>query len=398
MSAPLDSLAALLDPVSEAEFFADYFDRRPLHVPAPRPDKLADAVSWPVLTRLLNMSGVWSPTTLRLQRDGRQVPPPEYCREDHSREGQYGLLPDAPKVLDLLRDGAALIANDIDTLHPGLMTVAGMLESAFGAKTQANLYCSWEDRQAFVTHFDSHAVFALHGEGEKVWRIYANRVERPVAHPMFDNIDREQARRERGDLLMEVTLRPGDVLYIPRGYYHDALASSAGAVHVAFGVTHPNGVDLVNLLPNYAVTDPLFRAYLPLPGAEAGALRAQLHGLADRLSEVLKSETMLEQVQRFQAGYRYPRGGYELPGAILAQRYTLNASDALVVAEGAQQVLRTRRGTVPIPDGLGPMVAWVADRPGFTGAEFATEFADVPAARRDKVLTDLVAMKVIVAA
>ena len=37
-------------------------------------------------------------------------------------------------------------------------------------------------------------------------------------------------------MVEQVTLRPGDLLCIPRGQYHDALASQNGAIHVAFGL------------------------------------------------------------------------------------------------------------------------------------------------------------------
>src|SRR3546814_12960582 len=36
-----------------------------------------------------------------------------------------------------------------------------------------------------------------------------------------------------------IRMQPGDLLYIPRGRYHDALASENGALHIAFGVTLP---------------------------------------------------------------------------------------------------------------------------------------------------------------
>jgi len=398
MSAPISSFADIIRPMSEDEFFATYHNNQPVHIPAERPDKFADAISWQILTRLLNMTAVWSPVSLQLVLDENMLPPDRYCRQAVDRNMQRGWMPDAGKVKALMRRGASLVANDIDTLDPGLSKVATALEAAMGAKSQSNLYCSWAAQPAFDSHYDTHEVFALHGEGEKIWRVYANRVDRPIAHAAFKKITRDQRNRAKGDVLMEVTLKPGDLLYIPRGYYHDALASSAGTVHVAFGLTHVIGLDVVDILTEYAVGDALFRTDLPLPRDGEAPLRAHLEEMADRLAELTRSEDMWRELGRFRETFNYPRGGFDLPGDALTKGYVRNASDIEVVDDGGHQVLKTKRGQVPIPDGYGPLVAWVADRPQFTEAEFAATFGDVPIAQRVKVLDDLLAMKVIVAA
>lgn len=56
-----------------------------------------------------------------------------------------------------------------------------MLAAQFGARSFANVYCSFRGVQAFQTHFDLHDVFAVQAEGEKTWRIYEARADAPVA-------------------------------------------------------------------------------------------------------------------------------------------------------------------------------------------------------------------------
>ncbi|WP_204265387.1 JmjC domain-containing protein, partial [Enterobacter hormaechei] len=80
-----------------------------------------------------------------------------------------------------------------------------------------------------------HEVFAIHCVGEKRWRIYANRAENPLA-PLEGDDAQARIDAAKGPVLMDVTLRPGDVLYIPRGYFHDALASSAESLHLTIGI------------------------------------------------------------------------------------------------------------------------------------------------------------------
>ena len=42
-----------------------------------------------------------------------------------------------------------------------------------------------QSHQAFAPHFDTHDVFALHCEGEKVWNIYENFEKDPINHPIY---------------------------------------------------------------------------------------------------------------------------------------------------------------------------------------------------------------------
>jgi ribosomal protein L16 Arg81 hydroxylase len=43
-------------------------------------------------------------------------------------------------------------------------------------------------------------------------------------------------------------MKPGDVLYLPRGQYHEALASSDASLHLSFGIGQPTGIDVISRL------------------------------------------------------------------------------------------------------------------------------------------------------
>lgn len=306
------------------------------------------------------------------------------------------MMVDLDRLGQWLRRGASLVLNDIDRLTPGLNAVARALEEALGAKVQANLYCSWKAHQAFGSHFDTHDVYALHIAGEKTWNLYGRHFEDPIAHPRFKTLGQAFHDAHKGALSQQVTLRPGDVLYIPRGWYHDALASSEATVHIAFGATPAIGLDLISLLFEHSVDDPLFRARVPPPDADGGqALAAHLARLGDRLAEFARSPELVAAFRAFQRSFRYPRDALTLPDDALMPRWRrLNAA-----------LRMTRRGTAwwlgdgikaaPIPDGLDRPVAWVLGREGFTQAEFAAAFPDLSPEARRKLLADLTKMRVI---
>ncbi len=50
----------------------------------------------------------------------------------------------------------------------------------------------------------------------------------------------------------------GDLLYLPRGRFHDALATEGPSIHISIAVSEPKGLDFINLVMDQAVADPLF--------------------------------------------------------------------------------------------------------------------------------------------
>ena len=90
--------------------------------------------------------------------------------------------------------------------------------------------------------FDTHDVFALHCDGEKVWNIYEAFEDNPINHPIFKSNVEERAKKA-GKIIDKVVMKPGDILYIPRGKFHDALASKSGAIHIAFGINYMKPID-----------------------------------------------------------------------------------------------------------------------------------------------------------
>ena len=395
MAPRVDSLADILAPIGETEFFRDWHDKRPLHVPAKNPDKFASVMSWDILNDCLNMTAIWGTRSLAMVLDNKPQPPERYCHQAIDRNAQQGWQPNAHEVKALLRAGASLVANDLDTLHPGIALAATALEGALGGTAQSNVYCSWAAHQAFDSHYDTHEVFALHVAGEKVWRVYENRIDFPIAHPAFKDLSQEMHDRQKGRVIMEVRLKPGDLLYIPRGYYHDALADSEGTLHITFGVTHVIGMDLLSLLLDHAVADPLFRKNFPLPSENPAADRAHIRALAARLGKIAGSGAMEEDVARLRRGFCHPRGGFNLPDDVLAWRYSVHARDLKVVARGAHNVLKGPKGAAPIPPGDEAAVAWIISQREFSPQDMRVALPALATKDRDRILGDLKAMKVI---
>jgi len=401
MLTPPFSFDQIMAPLGAERFFAEYDGQRPLHLKGAA-DKFAAVMSWSRLNDLLSMATIWSQGSLQLVLDKELVPSARYCAAAQGRDGGQVLRPDPDKVKSFLKRGATLVANDIDHLSRGLTAFAQSLEQALGGKVQGNLYLSSRRRQGFAAHFDTHDVFAVHVEGTKTWHVYEGRAKDPIAHPMFRSLTAEQHEQARGGKLMDVQMAPGDLLYLPRGQYHDALADEGGAVHIAFGVTYPIGVDVMSLLFERVIAEPEFRANLPrraLPDADA-RLGEHLAALAARLGTVLADPGTRRQIALLQQSFYYPRHAYDLPDLLDAAedaRYGVRAKGIRLVQQGGRYGLvpEGSRAATEVPAEVSGMVAWVLERPEFSAGELAAAFPERPSSQRDKLLRDLGAMRLI---
>jgi hypothetical protein len=112
--------------------------------------------------------------------------------------------------------------------------------------------------------------------GEKHWRIYDPLWELPLKHQRYS-----QALGEHGPPMLELTLRAGDTLYLPRGWLHDALTSETDSLHITVGVNVHTWVDAVRAALDECEDDVEFRRSV----SSDGELQADLlERLADRLT------------------------------------------------------------------------------------------------------------------
>src|SRR3712207_6043555 len=121
------NLEALLAPMTPAQFFAEYYDRQPLHLRGAA-GKFASVLSWRGINRLLDMTHIWSSQSLQVVMDGAPVPAEQYCARATGRDNAPVMQPEAARVRDWVRRGASLVLNDVDSLTPGLAAVSAALE------------------------------------------------------------------------------------------------------------------------------------------------------------------------------------------------------------------------------------------------------------------------------
>lgn len=288
-------------PIGRARFFDEFYRKKPVHFPA-APVR-AGLFSLDDLNAILSQSAHWNERNLKMWIDRLPVQPDHYCAQTQSLDGVVR-RPDPAKVEVAFAKGATLVLNETENLTAPLRAVANCLETSFLGFASANIYCSPGERQAFNSHYDDHEVFAIHIAGEKVWRIYEGRIDNPVGQPAPRPNLQQLHDQSKGKLLFEQVMRPGDMMYLPRGQYHDALASGGMSLHVTFSVFPMNGLALFDLLEAASIRSSQFRDDLPNPEQPDGRaqMRARLSALGAEIKSLLDSDAFAEQVMTEQRG------------------------------------------------------------------------------------------------
>lgn len=111
-----------------------------------------------------------------------------------------------------------------------LWSLASRLEAHFRCAVGANAYLTPAGTQGFAPHFDDIDAFILQVAGAKRWRVYPPRSDGLDTLPRYSSVDFGESDLAGRPPVVDAVLYPGDVLYLPRGAVHQAVAVAAGDV------------------------------------------------------------------------------------------------------------------------------------------------------------------------
>lgn len=298
------TMESMLAPEGTESFLARSWGRRFRRVTGPR-GRFADLMPWETLNRLLTEHSL-NPARLRLVRDGETVPPPVYVRPKPFPR---------VKTVELtrqLREGATLVVNRIDTMHEPVGRLAGEMSSTFQEEVGVNLYAGWRRQRGFDLHWDEHDVFVLQVSGRKRWSVRGD--SRP--HPLNHALDRSFAPPD--EVVWEGILEDGDLLYVPRGWWHVAEPLDEPSMHLTFGVYTQTARDLLLwFVDELCAGSAWARKDLPRFGSEDDR-REHL----ERLWEDLAEQWSPDLTERYLAHHRRekrPRSSLSLPWSATAE-------------------------------------------------------------------------------
>lgn len=273
--------------LGQEEFLARSLHRDYRYVPGAVSDPGA-LVSFDTLNDLIATHRLEVPR-LRLSTGGEMLSQQRYAGPVTTRRHTVWQRTHPADLHQCLAEGASLVVDAIDELHEPVADLAQHLEGWLRTHVQVNAYASWSAREGFGTHWDDHDVMVVQVEGSKHWRLYGpTRIA-----PMHRDTAQPDAPPEHP--VADLVLEPGDVLYLPRGWWH-AVAADQGvhSLHLTCGLTPHTGADLISWLSEMLRADETVRADLPLhAGAEAQA--AYVEALRGHLMAAMEEPGLLER-------------------------------------------------------------------------------------------------------
>jgi bifunctional lysine-specific demethylase and histidyl-hydroxylase NO66 len=272
------------------EFAATYWSAKPLFTPAADlPAGFGDLFGLDAADELVSRRGLRTPF-LRMAKNGSVLDPSRYTRGGGAG-AEIGDQAAGDKVFALFRDGATLVLQALHRTWPALGDFGRGIAADLGHPIQINAYLTPAQNTGFSAHYDVHDVFVLQVAGEKRWVIHE-----PVRpHPLrSDEWGRYRAQVEAaaaGPPALDTVLRPGDALYLPRGWLHAAEALGDVSVHLTVGIQPVTRYAIVEALAALAGSVPELRASLPA-GVDVGdpaAIAAELSTVVGLLGDWLNS-------------------------------------------------------------------------------------------------------------
>jgi ribosomal protein L16 Arg81 hydroxylase len=211
----------------ENEFFATYHTRRTLLRRGAVAGDPREILSVADMDDIVHQEGM-RPSLLRMLGQGTGVAGSSMTRRlELRREGKAiddALAPD--KVYAHFRSGKTLIHAGLNHTRPNLRRLCGILTAKFAAPAEAVAYLTPAGQQGARAHSDPSDVYVIQLEGTKHWQVWATPESRRLG------VDRDYTMAELGKPLLDVSLRPGDVLYVPYGTPHVAAAEEQVSLHV----------------------------------------------------------------------------------------------------------------------------------------------------------------------
>lgn len=149
-------------------------------------------------------------------------------------------------LYNYLRNGATLVRNRIKN-EPIVDSIRRQIGSFAEARTISGGYAAFSSRSSYKSHWDTRDVYAVQLLGKKRWILRKPNFEFPLYMQQTKNFPNI---KEPEEIYMDVILEAGDILYIPRGWWHDPLPLDEETFHLAVATFPPTGFEYIKWLEN----------------------------------------------------------------------------------------------------------------------------------------------------
>lgn len=229
MADSISTFENFLSPVSSDEFFANYWERDRLHVSRGRSDFYDSVFSMQDIDRWLGSAKTNEADAVVLAAPVGANSGKKQCRPSEIGMGE---------IYALFSKGYSLVLNHLEETWPPVARLRDMLGETFCGNIGINVYLTPLGSQTFPVHVDNHDVFVLQIFGSKMWRLHEFE-QLPIMRLDYRrdlNFPDYWSDPGCAPVLQELFLNTGDLLYIPRGMPHCAIARDEPSLHLTVSI------------------------------------------------------------------------------------------------------------------------------------------------------------------
>ncbi len=271
----------------------------------------------PRLLDLLTYRSLSRPGQVLCLQKGVFLPPRDYLTSRNLRGDELELV-DTQRLGRLLSEGCQVVVAGLEKIDPRFDVACRALQWLTGAKVYATAFLTTGDAGGFDLHVDTSDSIVIQAAGNKSWEVRGESLKAPL------NEVRRGARCSE-EVLWRGTLGVGELMCIPRGYWHTATRSDQGgdgySLHVTFGVVERTGMDWLRDLTERACRLELFRHDLAA-GIDPQALVQAFVALAEQHPPAEFARSGTGFLDRSGVGFRenqrvITRGAFGPPAAVV---------------------------------------------------------------------------------
>ncbi|EJN09336.1 JmjC domain-containing protein [Herbaspirillum sp. YR522] len=137
----------------------------------------------------------------------------------------------------VMGSGVTAVLEAVNELTRPLAEMTQCLACALDVRSAANAYMSFGLTSGFGVHHDDHDVIIIQIDGRKKWQFFSL----PDANEKATVADLEApTESDRGQ---SVIIHTGDVMFIPKGTWHDVTAMNERSLHLTISLVNPTLLD-----------------------------------------------------------------------------------------------------------------------------------------------------------
>ena len=323
---------------------------------APHVEHLGDAaldglLSWDDLAEILDTGLFDASNELLFTRNRVTAPTDGFTRLVPGRDGAVDRELVSDRCNQLFDDGYTLTLVRVDRRRSAVRALCRDLERIIGDPVAANAYAVRDEAIASGPHCDPHEIIVLQLAGAKRWRIYEPNLSDRHDTTQARTLNRPPTDVSSETCALDVTLEAGDLLYLPRAWWHDPVAAGGPSLHLTIGLHTVSGGDFLKEI--FATGS--YRGALR-DAAPSNATDEQLAALATRVAETVRQELTPEMMRRvlerraIEAVSHTPVVLHpQAPGADAERFVWVGSRRAIVRNEGHMLVVSANNREIQIP-------------------------------------------------